>query len=70
MASVHIVLNNKLSDGSYQEIEILDANYVKIEGPWLYVDGDLNGSMENEIIGTLVSMFKLSDIIGYYMEDM
>lgn len=68
--NVHVFLNNKIEDGSLQEIEILGVDSVKMNESCLSIYGTLLPDEEHEIIGNLIGLFISCDVVGYYLEDM
>lgn len=68
--NAHVFLNNKIEDGSLQEIEILGVDSVKMDEFYLSIYGTLLPDEEHEIIGNLIGLFISGDVVGYYLEDM
>ena len=67
--TAHVFLNNKIDDGSFQEVEILGVDNVVMNEFNLCIYGNITN--EEEIVTMpLIGMFISCDVQGYYLEDM
>lgn len=65
MIVMHIVLKSVLENGEHEQIDILDVGSVSISDCYLtiYPTGD-------SVIPSVMGKFDMSDIIGYWLEEM
>lgn len=64
MKTLHVILKNKVEDGSHEDIEIDDVGCVSTNDMYLLIYSD-------EIIPANMTMgkFDLSEIVGYWIEE-
>lgn len=64
MKTLHVILKNKIEDGSHEQIEIDEAGTVQTNDMYLMIYSD-------EIIPAHSTMgkFDLSEIVGYWIEE-
>lgn len=64
MLELHIVLRSTLSDGSHEQIDILDCGEAAIKDGYLTIY-----SKSDSVIANVMGLFYLPEVIGYWIEE-
>lgn len=64
MLELHIVLRSTLSDGSHEQIDILDCGEASIEDGYLIIY-----SNADSVVTNVMGSFYLPEVIGYWIEE-
>lgn len=65
--TAHVFLNNKIDDGSFQEVEILGVDNVSMDEFHLHIYGNIENE-EGIVLLPLIGSFISCDVVGYYLE--